>query len=720
MFMDITIDERRSVIIGYLAARGNRGFTNAIYGYETGRNSRAGSSNVLIGFRAGEELNGNNNMFIGTYAGSESENGRDNIFFGNDAGRVMQDGVGNVFVGSFAGKRLRDDEVGHNVIVGYSNCTSEGVRDMACNVGIGAYTTMDGVYNVSVGVSNSIKGRCITALGSGNAVDQGTGSVIIGHGIVNSGRNSLIALPGCRSHDDEEPYENAVDEHLNIHDVLVGNLLPSGEYEARLMSDILLLSSGSNEIRIDEHELVVTSGKDIKMVSPNIVFSDGDSNEFRILDRELFFSAKEDVQVVAPRIVLSDGGSNIFRITEDDISIVSDNVINITSPSTVFESEVTIDRLIAKDFTNEGQTVFTSNIVFQPPDGSSNWWTQYVDTSRHDEGVTELVFESRHGTRMAFTDEFYPEVLNFTGKHRCRIETPDAFYVKRGDSHPDQSRSIDRPIAALGHAGAPDAPDALNAQNDGVYEAEDLWLKEIAESHVGEIVVATGAYCDLEGRSDGVGIDEAIPVVKLADRAKDPRAFGVVGGVNKTGSFRVGNMVFDPSTFSNARNGRGNSPSPPSRPRVVVQSVGEGAIWVCDINGPIRNGDYITTSPIPGLGMRQRGSRLCNYTVAKATCDAPFDDDCSSVEFSFDKNKEPRRPSRDVARLARSDSKSARRRTDALPRKTKSRAAISVRLAMPWHGRKPLQRRVVARTDHSSAVVPIRVKKCFIGCVYCT
>jgi hypothetical protein len=45
---------------------------------------------------------------------------------------------------------------------------------------------------------------------------------------------------------------------------------------------------------------------------------------------------------------------------------------------------------------------------------------------------------------------------------------------------------------------------------------------------------------------------------------------------------------------------------------------------VSDYNGNLENGDYITTSPIPGIGMKQDDDLLHNYTVAKITMDCDF------------------------------------------------------------------------------------------------
>jgi hypothetical protein len=49
-------------------------------------------------------------------------------------------------------------------------------------------------------------------------------------------------------------------------------------------------------------------------------------------------------------------------------------------------------------------------------------------------------------------------------------------------------------------------------------------------------------------------------------------------------------------------------------------------MWVCDLNGPLQAGDYVTTAggAMPGYGMRQDEPYLCNFTVAKVTMDCDF------------------------------------------------------------------------------------------------
>jgi hypothetical protein len=57
---------------------------------------------------------------------------------------------------------------------------------------------------------------------------------------------------------------------------------------------------------------------------------------------------------------------------------------------------------------------------------------------------------------------------------------------------------------------------------------------------------------------------------------------------------------------------------------VYINSIGEGLVNVCGENGNIEIGDYITTSSMPGKGMKQNDDLLHNYTVAKARENVTF------------------------------------------------------------------------------------------------
>ena len=108
---------------------------------------------------------------------------------------------------------------------------------------------------------------------------------------------------------------------------------------------------------------------------------------------------------------------------------------------------------------------------------------------------------------------------------------------------------------------------------------------------IGLIVISTGRIVN-NNSSLWATINEALPVVKITDEAHDQRVFGVISKQEKEDSrhpHRFGNFV------SNIRNCNKNEC------RLHVNSVGEGGVWVCNINGPLENGDYVTTSPVKGL-----------------------------------------------------------------------------------------------------------------------
>ena len=108
----------------------------------------------------------------------------------------------------------------------------------------------------------------------------------------------------------------------------------------------------------------------------------------------------------------------------------------------------------------------------------------------------------------------------------------------------------------------------------------------------------------------GITIEDALPEIELSRTKKDKRVFGVLGMASRNNS----------------------------RPeRMIINSVGEGAIWVCNANGNIENGDYIQSSDHLGYGEKQDDDLLHNYTVAKATmnCDFQLDSplyECREIE----------------------------------------------------------------------------------------
>ena len=118
----------------------------------------------------------------------------------------------------------------------------------------------------------------------------------------------------------------------------------------------------------------------------------------------------------------------------------------------------------------------------------------------------------------------------------------------------------------------------------------------------------------IEAGSNAITTNESLPVVSISTKSKDKKCFGVISASEdpETREEQYGNLV------SITKKELGDT-------RVYINSVGEGAIWVTNINGSLESGDYITTSNVSGYGMLQDDDILHNYTVAKITMDCDFE-----------------------------------------------------------------------------------------------
>src|SRR5210317_2256163 len=109
---------------------------------------------------------------------------------------------------------------------------------------------------------------------------------------------------------------------------------------------------------------------------------------------------------------------------------------------------------------------------------------------------------------------------------------------------------------------------------------------------------------------------EALPVVSLSNVANDRSVFGVVDHFEQSGTTR--SQTSGATVIKQDKESGDN--------RVVVNSLGEGAIWVANTNGNVVSGDFLTTSHLPGYAQRQSDNdTLLNYTVAKSTMDCDFE-----------------------------------------------------------------------------------------------
>ncbi len=112
-----------------------------------------------------------------------------------------------------------------------------------------------------------------------------------------------------------------------------------------------------------------------------------------------------------------------------------------------------------------------------------------------------------------------------------------------------------------------------------------------------------------------ITIADALPIVSLSKKAYDMRVFGVLSSKQSPLSPE---MAAKDDPHNNRLVECGDV-------RMQVNAIGEGAIWIADINGPLVSGDLITSSDVPGYGQLQSTDDCFHsYTVAKITCSCDF------------------------------------------------------------------------------------------------
>ena len=439
----------------------------------------------------------------------------------------------------------------NNVLAGYRACPSlEGNNNTV--FGTLAASAMElATYNIVVGYNAM---SCITscvgnvAIGSyaGRSCMQGDHNTFVGHCVFSSGAHishaNTVLGSGCQGSGASNTVMGIGNNVVANHNIVVGtqNTIDGGGKD-----NIMIGSRNTNT-----HSGCIVIGHGI---------TNNADNTINIANK--ITGSATSLNITSDTISLKTTHNSILDLDEYNVHVNARSLFNVKCPAQ-FKDKVDVYKL------NVNSTcAFNSNISIRTAD-KEYWKIGLVNKTVSPDGTkhgADLAFASVNNTVFTITDDFQPEILNFTGKHRCKF---------------------------------------LGCESD---------LK------VGMIVVATGEYCNLD---DGnmVSIDESIPVIAVSTTSMDPRAFGVLCALEPADephrTFSIGSIRFNVEKKS---------------PRVIINSVGEGGIWVCNENGPIKNGDLLTTSSRPGLAMRQSHSTYVNYTVAKSTCDSLFETDAHAV-----------------------------------------------------------------------------------------
>jgi hypothetical protein len=641
----ITRDDYNSTIVGDQAGRETIGELNSFFGYRAGASNRSGFRNV----------------FIGAFSGEKNARGDNNVIIGTEAGRYIATGRGNVLIGNKSGFSNNGN---FNVYIGYLN-TTQSLDTSFCNLTMGYDANTNGNNNICVGNKLSISSTNSIILGN-TTINTGNNNIVIGGSIRNQASNVLIINNRHNSNINSNVIANYSNDYMNINDYIVA-YTSNNINTLTLTNDVVEIRSSNMALYVSAGILFQTQNGRLSLESNIILETFGNYATRLMLSSNVYLGSSNtaNIHISSSNAILSINSNNItmcndwgkFAINSNTISIGSpssnmslvlqgsNNIMTLCNGEAYFDSRLQIVRnaifrsniffnsntiikhdgniALSNDYVYRiggiGETHFTQNVCFSNsfpngvmtfsnvPQGYKNWenvsdserqefygstiiqknlyvggmvyssginsgnrlilssgensWNQYVTITSNLNPY--LVFESSTGSILRFGDDFQPEQLNFTGKHRCVMNN----------------------------------------------------LQQVKnEMLVGRIVYATGDYMNLDSKND-ISIDESIPIIELCEQHKDKRVFGVISSIEEPSeqrSYRLGNLEMLLKKNEDDI-------------RVIVNSVGEGGIWVCNINGCLKNGDLITSSQVPGFGMKQDDDIIHSYTVAKITCDCDFD-----------------------------------------------------------------------------------------------
>jgi len=147
--------------------------------------------------------------------------------------------------------------------------------------------------------------------------------------------------------------------------------------------------------------------------------------------------------------------------------------------------------------------------------------------------------------------------------------------------------------------------------------AHDVRLSERCPSEInpGMILSVTGKT-EIRTKEDGsISLSSTLPTVKLSDFPEDKAILGVF----------VSEAPLPPGHWYQGKENERFG---------VVNALGEGRVWVSNINGNIEAGDYITSSAIPGYGQKQNDDVLHSYTLGKAIETVDWDSVTENIELN--------------------------------------------------------------------------------------
>jgi len=562
--------------VGVAAGRTGQGSKAVAVGVNAGMTSQAGSA-VAVGYGAGLTGQGKNTVAVGQGAGQTGQ-GSYATAVGDNAGQTSQ-GVGATAVGvaaGFTGQGAYTTAVGH--LAGY---TSQGTQATAVGIYAGQYN--QGSYAVAVGSSAGMTGQGTNATAVGlqaGSTGQGASAVAVGHAAGSNGQGAeSVAVGLAAGYTGQGAYATAV-----------GGV--AGQYNQAAYAVAVGYKAGSNGQKAYTAAVGFQAGQTNQGIFATALGSYcGENNQGDFGTIAGHASGRYNQGVSATAIGRYAGVTN-----QASESTVINSVSSVLNNTVAGSLKIRPIRNI-----NGSATIY----MFRHSSDEITWGAVSSDDRLK---INETLITNAVSTLMKLRPEKYDKLLELNGHSSNTVPEFGLIAQEVWYNTPEL-----RILVSLGTGAVPD--ETVDIPDDPQQDPD---------------------YSSWGTRPAGFDYDGLIPwLIKGIQeihnelprhRTKIPSVLysnisqctGMI--VSKSPTISLSNVVNDKSYFGIVT----DKPLDTKDSEILVQSTGEGYIWVTDVNGPIESGDLITTSNIAGHGMKQNDDFVHSYTVAKSSMHCDF------------------------------------------------------------------------------------------------
>lgn len=576
-----------NICVGLRSGQTNTGSNNVVIGVDAASNTgdNAVSNSVIIGYSAGKNVALDHNTFVGNKAGEGCSFGSMNCGYGDTSMQATNNGWFNTASG--AGSLQNNGNGNQNVAVGAQ--AMQNVANSNSNTTCGYMAAMG-----SLGVAIAGDGNCV--YGTKAAYNMGTlnNSVAVGAfaGFNNSSGDECIAIGYQAGFGNQMSGGLVAIGSKAAYGCTTGDVVALGQQAAYSLvngvgNTFLGNQCGENILEGDNNTFVGknsggTRGNSNSALGYGALSSASVNRCVSIGSNAGAFSASDESIFVGNGMGVGcyNSLSLLIGMSSDEVPRPPLLVGNMDTGPGGKPGLTCRGNMRIRQNSTLGESFFDDGlVVYRKDDSVTAAWHMFVDNDGN------WVFgKNGHPTAVLEGDLSVPDIasLDFTGQHRCRPSASLMEMVKRGVT------VVGLPVA-------------------------------------GSIVVSSGTVCTAMGKQgqvysgkEGIAVSQSLPSVELSAKVRDKAVFGIISGMETctedgmSRTYNTGSMV---AIFQKE----------PGDDRLVINSLGEGAIWVCNADfARVENGDYVTTSHIPGVAMKQKSDTLRNSTVAKLTVGCDF------------------------------------------------------------------------------------------------